>query len=69
MCVVTIIRLDRPELLAANAWLNGDLNSIYFSKDRKEGYIPAPKLARIGDKVRITEGPHKDIGKGVVKSL
>ena len=69
MCVITITRLDRPELLAANAWLNGDLNSIYFSKDRKEGYIPAPKLARIGDKVKITEGPSKEIGEGIVKSI
>jgi len=69
MCVVSITRLDRPELLAANAWLNGDLNSIYFSQDRKEGYIPAPKLARIGDPVRITEGPLKEIGEGFVKSI
>jgi hypothetical protein len=67
--VIEIIKLDRPKLLAANALLRGDLYSIYFSADRKEGVILHPKNAMEGDEVTLTEGPTKIIGHGRVKSV
>ena len=63
---VKIIPLDRPKLLAANAWLDNKLWSIYFSQDKKMGYIVNVPYATVGDAVRITEGPTKDIGTGII---
>jgi hypothetical protein len=66
---VKIIQLDRPELLTANAWINNELWSIYFSADRKTGYIISVPYATIGDTVRITEGAFKDIGSGIITDI
>jgi hypothetical protein len=66
---VKITQLDRPELLSANAWINNELWSIYFSADRKTGYIINVSHAMMGDTVRITEGPSKDIGSGVIVDI
>ena len=66
---VKILTLDKPLLSAANAQLNGDLYSIYFSPDKKLGYIINPKRAFVNNEVIITEGPDKIIGKGKVISV
>lgn len=63
---VRIDQLDKPLLSAANAILRENLYSIYFSKDRKTGYIVLASMATFGDEVIITEGPTKVIGKGIV---
>jgi len=66
---VKITRLDKPQLSAANAKLNNKLYSIYFSSDKKSGFIIHPENAKIGDNITITEGPVTIIGEGFITDL
>jgi len=66
---VKVTRLDKPLLAAANVNLKSGLYSIYFSVDRKEGFVVGVIRANIGDEVVITEGPTKDIGSGIITEI
>ena len=62
---IKVTQLDNPLLNAANVKLDCGLYSIYFSDDRKTGFVVSVPYANTGDKVMITEGPH-EIGSGII---
>ena len=67
---VKINELKNEKLSAANAYVRGDLHSIYFSQDKKFGFIVAVNdLAQIGDEVELSQGPTKGLGNGVIVEL
>ena len=67
---IRIDELKNPLLSAANAYVSGNLHSIYFSSDRKFGFIVAVEdSAKIGDAVELSQGPNKGLGFGVIIEL
>jgi len=66
---IKVTQLDKPLLAAANIKLKGGLHSIYFSVDRKEGFVVGVTRAKVGDEVVITEGSTVEIGSGIITEI
>jgi hypothetical protein len=67
---IRIDDLKKPLLSAANAWVGKTLHSIYFSPDKKFGFIIGVSAsAKVGDPVELAQGPNKGLGTGVIVEI